>query len=147
VKFAFIHAEKAKHSVMSLCKLLGVTRQGYYAYSKRPCSLRVLRDQALREQVQRIHLESRGAGLQTSHTSGRRKVGATSRSSSTCSPERSSAGPQMLISGLSCRCARWRTLYAAANRPPSCCITPIGAASTRASTTAICSPHMASMSA
>lgn len=60
MKFAFIHAEKAQHSVMSLCKLLGVTRQGYYAYSKRPLSTRVVRDQALREHVQRIHRESHG---------------------------------------------------------------------------------------
>jgi putative transposase len=60
VKFAFIHAEKAAHSVIGLCRLLGVTRQGYYAYSKRPLGTRVLRDHALREHVQRIHRESRG---------------------------------------------------------------------------------------
>jgi len=60
MKFSFIHAEKARHSVSGLCKLLGVTRQGYYAYSKRPLSTRVCQDQALREHVQRIHRDSRG---------------------------------------------------------------------------------------
>ena len=60
MKFAFIHAEKAHHSVAGLCSLLGVTRQGYYAYSKRPPNGRALDEDALREHVQRIHRQSHG---------------------------------------------------------------------------------------
>jgi putative transposase len=60
MKFAFIHAEKAFFSVATLCRLLGVSRQGYYAYAKRPQSRRVQRDRALQERVQQVHAESRG---------------------------------------------------------------------------------------
>jgi len=41
VKFAFIHAEKASFPIAPMCRLLGVTRQGYYAYARRPVSARV----------------------------------------------------------------------------------------------------------
>ena len=36
MKFSFIHAEKAQLPVAALSRLLGVTRQGYYACAKRP---------------------------------------------------------------------------------------------------------------
>jgi len=41
MKFAFIHAEKASFTIAAMCRLLGVTRQGYYAYVNRPPSPRV----------------------------------------------------------------------------------------------------------
>ena len=41
MKFAFIHAEKASFPIAPMCRLLGVTRQGYYAYARRPVSARV----------------------------------------------------------------------------------------------------------
>jgi transposase InsO family protein len=47
VKFAFIHAEKASFSIAAMCRVLGVTRQGYYAYSTRPTSPRVHSDREL----------------------------------------------------------------------------------------------------
>jgi len=52
VKFAYIHAEKAHFSVAALCRNFGVTRQGYYAYAKRPSSQRLARDAELQQQVQ-----------------------------------------------------------------------------------------------
>jgi putative transposase len=58
VKFAFIHAEKAFFSVAALCRTLEVTRQGYYAYAKRPPSQRLARDAALQQQVKAIFLQS-----------------------------------------------------------------------------------------
>jgi transposase InsO family protein len=58
VKFAFIHAEKACFPVAALCRILGVSRQGYYAFAKRPASPRVLADVALRERVRAVHEES-----------------------------------------------------------------------------------------
>jgi putative transposase len=58
VKFAFIHAEKAHFSVSALCRVLGVSRQGYYAYVKRPLSDRVTREAALHEHMRRAFHES-----------------------------------------------------------------------------------------
>ena len=60
VKFAFIHAEKAYFEVTALWRNLGVSRQGYYAYSKRKPGLRAAREQALRERLKTLHTESRG---------------------------------------------------------------------------------------
>jgi transposase InsO family protein len=60
MKFAFIHAEKAFFSVAALCRLLGVSRQGYYAYASRAPSERLQRDRALQERVRQVHAESRG---------------------------------------------------------------------------------------
>lgn len=59
MKFAFIHAEKASFPVASICRLLGVSRQGYYAYAKRPCSARVSEEAALRERIRAVHDASR----------------------------------------------------------------------------------------
>jgi putative transposase len=58
VKFAFIHAEKAFFSVAGLCRVLGVSRQGYYAYAKRPPSARVTSDAALQKQIRKAFQDS-----------------------------------------------------------------------------------------
>jgi len=60
MKFAFIHAEKANFPVAALCRLLEVSRQGYYAFAKRPLTPRVERDRHLQQSVQEVHAESRG---------------------------------------------------------------------------------------
>jgi transposase InsO family protein len=60
MKFAFIHAEKASFPVAALCRLLGVSRQGYYAYAKRPPSARLKRDKCLQERVRQIYEDSDG---------------------------------------------------------------------------------------
>jgi putative transposase len=54
MKFAFVHAEKAYFPIAVLCRLLGVSRQGYYAYASRPPSARVSSDQELCTQVQQL---------------------------------------------------------------------------------------------
>ena len=58
MKFAFVHAEKAYFPVTALCRLFGISRQGYYAYANRPLSARVLSDQKLCIQVQELFQES-----------------------------------------------------------------------------------------
>jgi len=58
VKFAFIHVEKAFFPVAALCRVLEVTRQGYYAYAKRSPSQRQRDDEALQERVRTVHEES-----------------------------------------------------------------------------------------
>lgn len=60
MKFAFIHAEKACFSVTALCRVLGVSRQGYYAYAKRPPSDREVSDAELQNDVRRLFDESGG---------------------------------------------------------------------------------------
>jgi putative transposase len=59
VRLAFIHAEKAHFPVAALCRVLEVSRQGYYAYAQRPPSRRSRDDAALQERVAAVHEESR----------------------------------------------------------------------------------------
>ena len=58
MRFAFIHAQKATFSVKSMCTLLEVTRQGYYAYANRPPSGRVVADAELCETIRQIFADS-----------------------------------------------------------------------------------------
>jgi putative transposase len=58
MRFAFIHAEKAYFPLTALCRLLGVSRQGYYRFAKRPASARVEQEAALREQIRAVHQDS-----------------------------------------------------------------------------------------
>lgn len=60
MKFAFIDVEKAYFSVSALCRVLGVSRQGYYAHAKRPPSARLVRDAELQERVRKAFSESDG---------------------------------------------------------------------------------------
>jgi hypothetical protein len=60
MKFAFIHAEKASFPVAALCRLLGVTRQGYYAYAKPRPEERSRNETHLRERLRALHADSRG---------------------------------------------------------------------------------------
>jgi transposase InsO family protein len=60
MRFAFIHAEKANFPVAALCRVLKVTRQGYYAFRSRPAPELRPREIAFREEVRQIHAESRG---------------------------------------------------------------------------------------
>jgi putative transposase len=58
VKFRFIRAEKATHDVSVLCSVLGVSRQGYYAWLRRkPCQHK-LTDELLRPSIHRAFAES-----------------------------------------------------------------------------------------
>lgn len=58
MKFSFIHAEKGVFPVGVMCRLLGVTRQGYYAFASRRPSRRVHDDAQLQERVRAVHVES-----------------------------------------------------------------------------------------
>ena len=57
--FRFIEAERARHSVPLLCRLLGVSRSGYYAWRNRPPSERFRFDAVLLEKIEMIHRNSR----------------------------------------------------------------------------------------
>ena len=59
MKFAFIAAEKATCPVRVLCRTLGVSRAGFYAWHTRPPAARAQADQRLGVEIQAIHAESR----------------------------------------------------------------------------------------
>jgi putative transposase len=57
--FRLIEAQKATHSVPKLCRVLGVSRSGYYAWRRRPPSERSRFDAVLAEKIVTIHRNSR----------------------------------------------------------------------------------------
>jgi len=57
--YEFIAVEKAQHSITRLCRLLGVSRSGYYAWCRREPSRRHRVDQTLTAQIRTIHARSR----------------------------------------------------------------------------------------
>jgi putative transposase len=61
VKFAFIHAEKARWPVRVMCQVLGVSCSGYYAWRGRPPSCRAVRDAELVKVIKAAHKAGREA--------------------------------------------------------------------------------------
>lgn len=53
-------AEKANFPVSAMCRVLGVSRSGLYAWMRRGPSSRELEDRKLSKEIHRIHTESRG---------------------------------------------------------------------------------------
>ena len=79
MRFGFIRAEKANHTVAMLCRVLEVSRQGFYAWLTRPPCERLRIDAAMTRTIRkvfekhrhrygspRLHLELREAGVRTS---------------------------------------------------------------------------------
>jgi putative transposase len=57
--FRLIEAERAQHTVSLLCRVLGVTRAGFYAWRRREPSVRDRRDRELMKLIVEIHCGSR----------------------------------------------------------------------------------------
>ena len=57
--FRFIAAERACHSIKTLCRVLGVSRSGFHAWVVRPPSRRAIADAALSVRVRALHAASR----------------------------------------------------------------------------------------
>jgi putative transposase len=53
--YSFIEAERARYPVRRLCRSLGVSPSGYYAWRCRPPSRRALANQALLVELRAIH--------------------------------------------------------------------------------------------
>ena len=53
-------AYQGQYPVARMCRVLGVSTSGYYAWKKRPRSARALEDDRLRERIEQIHTDSRG---------------------------------------------------------------------------------------
>lgn len=58
--FVFIEAEKAHFPIAFLCRQLGVSPSGYYAWKRRSPNARAVADTQLRATIQDIHARSRG---------------------------------------------------------------------------------------
>jgi putative transposase len=58
VRFGFIETKKACYPVALLCRVLHVSRSGFYVWRKRPVSPRAVEDQRLMLEVSAIHAES-----------------------------------------------------------------------------------------
>jgi len=59
VKFAFIDAEKAQHAVRTLCRVLEVSRSGFYAWKQREAPPRSRADALLSVEIATVHRRSR----------------------------------------------------------------------------------------
>ena len=57
-RFRFVEAEAAQFPVSLLCRVVGVTRQGFYAWKRRPPSARELADRELSERIKQIYLDT-----------------------------------------------------------------------------------------
>ena len=60
MRYRCIHRRRHHHSIRMMCRLLQVSRSGYYDWSQRAESARSLRNRELRLLIRRIHLESNG---------------------------------------------------------------------------------------
>jgi putative transposase len=58
--FRWIAAEKANHTIATMCRVLGVSRSGYHAWEHRPPSDRALQDAWLTEKIRVAHKLSLG---------------------------------------------------------------------------------------
>ena len=58
--FRFIDAELGNFDVAVMCRVLGVSRSGYYAWGRRPPCERAVANAALTEEIRRVHAESDG---------------------------------------------------------------------------------------
>lgn len=59
MRYAFVQQQGKTHSVASLCRLLKVSRSGYYTHQDRAISARQQADRTLLEEIRRVHRKSR----------------------------------------------------------------------------------------
>ncbi len=59
-RFRFVAEQAAQFPVSLLCRTLGVTRGGYYAWRRRPPSARAVADRELSERISEIHDQTLG---------------------------------------------------------------------------------------
>jgi len=57
-RFRLVEAEAAQFPVSLLCRVVGVTRQGFYAWKRRPPSARELADRKLAKRIREIYTET-----------------------------------------------------------------------------------------
>ena len=57
--YRFVERERAGHHLTTLCRVLGVSPSGYWAWAGRPPSVRASADRELVEAIRTIHRASR----------------------------------------------------------------------------------------
>ena len=62
MRFAFIQAHAGAHHVVTLCRVLRVSKAGYYAWAKRGPSRRACDDMALATAIRAVHASHQGRG-------------------------------------------------------------------------------------
>jgi putative transposase len=60
IVYRFVERERTTFPVTLMCRTLGVSPSGFWAWIKRPPSARTLADRALTAQIREIHTDSRG---------------------------------------------------------------------------------------
>ena len=60
MKYAFIRSQRHQHALNMLCRVLRVSRSGYYAWHQRGPSPRAQSDAVLLQHIQRVHQAHRG---------------------------------------------------------------------------------------
>ena len=59
MRYRFVHAHRTEHRLTQLCRTLGVSRSGYYAWQRRPLSARATANARLLEQIQQLHCQTK----------------------------------------------------------------------------------------
>ncbi len=60
MRFQFIDEHHNEYPIALMCRVLDVSRSGYYAWRERPPSTREMADQKLLEKIKAVHKQSRG---------------------------------------------------------------------------------------
>lgn len=61
MKYAFIRRHEGEFNIVRMCRVMQVSRSGYYAWRARPEGDRIRRDRELLKHIERAHAESRQA--------------------------------------------------------------------------------------
>jgi hypothetical protein len=59
MKYRFIQAHRTEYRLTGLCRTLGVSRSGYYAWRQRSASARATANARLLEQIQQLHRQTK----------------------------------------------------------------------------------------
>ena len=59
MRFAFVQTHVDEHHVTTMCRVLQVSKAGYYAWVTRSPSEHATADEQLAEEIRKVHLKSR----------------------------------------------------------------------------------------